>query len=222
MSLTRKTKVWVLAIFLVPLFVTVSYVLFVVGSAAEKTVMALQSVTHYEHQGLKLESIPPEWLSHLLAVEDPNFFGHNGVDLSTPGAGLTTITQGLVKIHYFDEFKPGIAKLKQTILAMVLNSKITKKQQLMLFLNTARLGTVSAEPISGFSNAAVAYFGKGFSELTHREFISIVAMLVGPNRYNVAANPEENAKRVNRILAVLAGKCMPEGVRDVYYERCAA
>lgn len=27
-------------------------------------------------------------------------------------AGITTITQGLAKIFYFDHFKPGIAKLK--------------------------------------------------------------------------------------------------------------
>src|SRR5262245_3552880 len=33
----------------------------------------------------------------LLAVEDPGFFQHRGVDLSSPGQGMTTITQALVK-----------------------------------------------------------------------------------------------------------------------------
>jgi len=39
-------------------------------------------------------------------VEDPHSFEHGGVDFSTPGAGITTITQGLVKHLYFDQFKP--------------------------------------------------------------------------------------------------------------------
>jgi hypothetical protein len=46
---------------------------------------------------LRLEDLPPGWLEMLLAVEDPNFYHHNGMDLQTPGAGITTITQNLVK-----------------------------------------------------------------------------------------------------------------------------
>ena len=33
----------------------------------------------------------------LIKVQDPGFYNHNGIDLSTPGAGLTTITQAIVK-----------------------------------------------------------------------------------------------------------------------------
>lgn len=36
-------------------------------------------------------------LDALLKIEDPAFYRHKGVDLKTPGAGLTTITQSLVK-----------------------------------------------------------------------------------------------------------------------------
>lgn len=55
-------------------------------------------------------------LSILLAMEDPGFYTHKGVDLKTPGAGLTTITQVLVKKLYFKEFKPGLRKIKQILL----------------------------------------------------------------------------------------------------------
>ena len=222
MAMKGKTKIRLATIVLAPLLLAVAYVVFVVRSATEKTELVHRSVARYERFGLTLESVPAEWISHLLAVEDPGFYEHHGVDLTTPGAGLTTISQGLVKIHYFDDFEPGFAKLKQTILAIILDSELTKQQQLVLLLNTARLGTVHGETISGFPDAAEAYFGKGFSELSHREFISLVAMLVAPNRYHVAASPEENAERVNHILAMLAGRCKPEGFRDVYYKNCAA
>jgi membrane carboxypeptidase/penicillin-binding protein PbpC len=47
---------------------------------------------------LQPEALPQNFLDALLKVEDPNFHQHNGVDLHTPGAGWTTITQALVKI----------------------------------------------------------------------------------------------------------------------------
>ena len=38
---------------------------------------------------LTLEDFPAGWLGMLLVVEDPNFYNHNGMDLRTPGAGIT-------------------------------------------------------------------------------------------------------------------------------------
>ena len=158
--------------------------------------------------------------SNTHTVEDPGFYDHNGVDLSTPGAGMTTITQGLIKIHYFENFKPGIAKYKQSVLALVLDSRLTKEQQLLLFLNTARLGNLERKKVRGFGSAAEAYFSKPFHQLDRGEFISLVAMLVGPNQYNVAANPAKNAERAARIEAILSGECVAKGVSDVYYTEC--
>ena len=53
----------------------------------------------------------------LLKVQDPGFYDHSGIDLWTPGAGLTTITQAIVKKLYFNDFKSGIAKIKQSLIA---------------------------------------------------------------------------------------------------------
>ena len=58
---------------------------------------------------LTAKQLSEEQLRILLAVEDPNFFSHSGIDLSTPGAGLTTITQALAKRLYFEQFQPGLA-----------------------------------------------------------------------------------------------------------------
>ena len=44
----------------------------------------------------------------LLLLQDPNFYNHQGVDLKTAGAGLTTITQSLSKRLAFNNFNPGI------------------------------------------------------------------------------------------------------------------
>ncbi len=222
MALKKRTKIYLAAIVVAPLFFAVVCVLAILRSADQKTQALLNHVAKFEQHGLTPEVFPQSWLADLLAVEDPGFYGHNGVDLSTPGAGFTTITQGLVKIYHFDDFKPGIAKLKQTILAIELDSELSKRQQLVLFLNAARLGSIDGKNVSGFPNAAVAYFGKSVESLTRHEFLSLVAMLVGPNHYNLASNPEENRERVRRILAMLSGQCSPQGLSDVYYESCEA
>ncbi|MEM8963314.1 MAG: biosynthetic peptidoglycan transglycosylase [Acidobacteriota bacterium] len=219
--LKRRTAIRIAAVLLIPLTIASIYALVVVRSATETTQRVIETTESFESSGLTPESLPADWLDDLLAVEDPSFYRHNGVDLTTPGAGLTTLTQGLVKIHYFDDFQPGLGKIDQTILALHLDRALTKRQQLVLLLNTARLGTLAGQQVSGFASASIAYFDKDVDELTHNEFLSLVAMLVGPNHLNVMSNPEENQRRVRRILAMLAGECSPNGLTDVYYEECA-
>ena len=85
---------------------------------------------------LRPGDLSAEQLRILLAVEDPKFFSHPGVDLSTPGAGMTTITQGLVKFLYFDQFRPGLAKIRQSLLALGFDARTQKSTQLTIFLTS--------------------------------------------------------------------------------------
>lgn len=154
----------------------------------------------------------------LIKVQDPGFYDHDGVDLSTPGAGLTTITQAIVKKLYFDSFKPGIAKIKQSLIArFAVNELITKDQQLILFINTMYLGNVDNEPIVGLASAAKAYFGLPVNKLTDDQFISLVAMLVSPSTFHITKHPDWNSDRSNRIKAVIAGEYKPKGLMDQFY-----
>jgi membrane peptidoglycan carboxypeptidase len=167
--------------------------------------------------------LPPGRIEDLLAVEDPAFFHHQGVDVSTPGAGWTTITQGLAKDLYFDAFRPGpVAKLEQSLAALVLDARIPKERQLALFLGSAYLGESAEGAVNGFAPAARAWLGKDVGQLDRREFLSLVAMAIGPNEYGIVGHPARNAERVARIERLLAGECRPTGWRDVTYERCAS
>ena len=166
--------------------------------------------------------LPPGRIDDLLAVEDPAFRTHSGIDLSTPGAGWTTITQGLAKDLYFDPFRPGpLAKLEQSLAALVLDARTSKDRQLRLFLSRAYFGEIPAGSVNGFADAARVWIGKDIRQLDRREFLSLVAMVIGPNAYGIASQPERNAERLARIERLLAGECRPEGWRDVTYEACA-
>jgi membrane peptidoglycan carboxypeptidase len=165
---------------------------------------------------LDLEDLSERQLDILLAVEDPSFFEHNGMDLSTPGGGITTITQGLVKQFYFDKFKPGIAKIEQTLIAVfALDPLVSKEDQLRLFINFCYMG----EGIRGFEDAAQRYYGKPFGDLSEDEYISLVAMIIAPGTFSVQRYPERNHERVERIKKVVSGDYTPKGLFDLYYGR---
>ena len=153
----------------------------------------------------------------LLAIEDPEFFHHHGVDLATPGAGMTTITQGLVKLLYFpDGFQPGIAKIKQTLIARyAVDGFVSKQEQLELFLNSAYLGNDARKPVHGFAAAASRYFGKDFKSLTDPEFTALVVMLIAPDRLRPGSTA--HSARMQRVESYLAGHSRPASVLDVDY-----
>lgn len=172
---------------------------------------------------ITLAQIGERRLKMLLKVEDPGFFTHRGVDFSTPGQGRTTLTQALVKRLYFDGgFKPGFAKIEQSLIArFVFDPAVAKRDQLEIALNVASFGTIRRQPVIGFGAAARTFFGKPVTTLTDREFLMLVAMLVGPNALDPTRHPAENAERLARIEALLAGKCKPRDVDDVHYPDCA-
>ncbi len=154
----------------------------------------------------------------LLKVQDPNFDGHRGLDLSTPGAGLTTITQAIVKKLYFEEFKPGIAKIRQSLIArFVVNHMISKEDQLTLFINTMYFGKVNDTGVVGIQSAASTYHQKPIGRLTEDQYISLVAMLVMPGTFHLLDHPEWNQQRVLRIKALMDGRYQPKGLMDQFY-----
>jgi len=149
----------------------------------------------------------------LINVQDPGFYNHKGIDLSTPGGGLTTITQGIVKKLYFDNFKPGIAKIKQSLIArFVVNDLIQKDDQITLFINAMYLGNVDGKPIVGLESAAHAYYHQPVKRLTEQQYMSLIAMLVMPGTFHIIDHPEWNMDRTNRIKALVAGEYKPKGM----------
>ncbi len=154
----------------------------------------------------------------LIKVQDPGFYSHDGIDLSTPGAGLTTITQAIVKKLYFDSFKPGIAKIKQSLIArFVVNEMIPKDDQLTIFINTMYFGSVDGKHIVGLESAANAYYHQPVKKLNEDQYISLIAMLVMPKTFHIIEHSEWNLDRTNRIKALIAGKYKPKGLMDQFY-----
>ena len=175
-------------------------------------------VNNYITQGIleyNFSELPDEYQNILIQVQDPGFYNHKGVDLVTPGAGLTTITQSLAKSFYFKEFKQGWRKVPQTIYARyALHPNVEKEMQLDLFVNIIGFGNGTR----GILSASQFYYNKLPQELSEDEFISLIASLNNPKFLNPKDNPDANKERVRRIKKYLKGEYVPTSVFDIEYK----
>jgi membrane carboxypeptidase/penicillin-binding protein len=175
----------------------------------------VESVLESPGMVLKASDLSPGKFKILLTVQDPGFMTHNGVDFTTPGNGWTTLTQSVCKFIYFENFKPGIRKIKQTLLARyALNDLASKEEQITIYLNVLWFD----DNVRGFAAAARHFYGKPFSELSDDEFTALMAMVSLPRNLNPKTHPQANAERVRRIKAVLDGRYKPQGLFDIWYD----
>lgn len=174
----------------------------------------------------------------LLKIEDPTFYSHIGVDVST-GQGLTTITSSLARNIFlsgenlhgvkgsFQSFYRSVFEcckkvdLGRDMMALILNRNLSKNQQLQLFVSTIYMGGHKGQQLKGFPGAATSYFNKPLSELSDDEFISLVARLKAPNYFHPTRGPNHLEDRVSKIKKILSGKCKPGGWFDTKYAHCA-
>ncbi|POF34484.1 transglycosylase domain-containing protein [Roseibium marinum] len=159
-------------------------------------------------------------LEKLLMVQDPAFHQHAGLDFATPGAGITTVTQSLAKRVAFRKFKPGIGKIRQTGYAIGLERKLTKDQIMALWLDTLEMGRGPDGWMKGFFVASEAVYQRPPAELTGREFLSLVAVLIAPGAYDLRHEDARLEERIARIERLVSGDCTPQGNGDVWLEGC--
>ena len=167
---------------------------------------------------ITIQDLSKQQIDILLKVQDPGFYQHRGIDLSTPGAGLTTLAQAIVKKLYFANFKSGPAKFKQSLIARyVAGAMISKEDQITLFVNMIYFGKVATRPAVGLAAAARIYYQQPVSELTEDQYISLIAMIIMPTTFHLLDHPAWNRERSRRIKELVAGKYQPRGLMDQYY-----
>lgn len=171
-------------------------------------------------RGMGGTALGADHLAILLAVQDPDFTNHHGVDFSTPGAGATTITQSLSKRLAFKEFRPGVGKIRQTGYALGLESRLSKEQILALWLDTLEMGKGPDGWMKGFYSASLAIYRQQPVKLSDADFIRLVAVLIAPGSYTLTEADPALEERVGRIERLVSGKCKPAGHGDVWLEGC--
>ena len=125
-----------------------------------------------------LKSIPKDLQQATIAIEDENFYEHDGVDFSAIvratvenveageiEQGASTITQQLVRNLYIKKPEDTLErKLTEAKWSMEFEEDYTKDEILEKYLNTATYGTNSGDTAVGVEAASQIYFNKGVDE----------------------------------------------------------
>ncbi|MET0207976.1 MAG: PBP1A family penicillin-binding protein [Burkholderiaceae bacterium] len=165
---------------------------------------------------LPLDKIPKRMQDALLAVEDANFYEHQGISVtgmaraamanmfSSRSQGASTITQQLARDFYLTKKKLYTRKFVEILLALKIENQLSKDKILEVYMNQIYLG----QRAYGFEAAAQAYFGKSLKDLS----IGETAMLAGLPQNPYYANPVTNLARAKRRQAVVLARMQDVGM----------
>lgn len=157
------------------------------------------------------ESEMPESIREAtVAIEDKDFYKHNGLDFSgifrsiivdiTRGGkaqGGSTITQQFVKNALLSPKKTFTRKIKEAILSIELEQIKSKDEILALYLNEIPYGS----NIYGIQEAAKYYFGKDAKDLTLSESATLAALPQAPTYYSpYGTHTDALFARKNKVL----------------------
>ena len=134
-------------------------------------------------------TLPPLVTAAFVAVEDRHFYTHFGMDPAGTGRaavvnltrghvvqGGSTITQQLAKTYVGDERSYG-RKLREGLVALALELRLTKNEILSRYLSTAYFGSGAY----GLRAAARTYFDKPPEELSLSEAAMLAGLLKAPS-----------------------------------------
>ncbi len=164
------------------------------------------------------EQIAPVIKEAVLAVEDKDFYNHNGIQvrstirgvlvtimnrlgLSNTGTqGGSTITQQVIKNALLTQERAVSRKLKEWILAIKLEQQLSKDEILTLYLNEVPFGGT----LYGIEEASQAFFGVPATEITLAQAAYLAAIPNAPTFFSpYGPNRERLDARKNLILQLM-------------------
>jgi penicillin-binding protein 1A len=155
------------------------------------------------------DEIPPRLIEALVAIEDTVFFEHEGVNYEAIfravvkdlqhmklKEGASTLTQQLIKNTVLSSEKKLKRKINEAILAIRLESRLTKEEILERYLNEIYFG----HRYYGVKTAAQGYFRKSLSDLNLKEIAMLVGLPKAPSTYDPTKHKDLSYSRANTVL----------------------
>ena len=156
-----------------------------------------------------LGAVSERLVQAVVMAEDAGFFGHEGFDFhemreafernweeGRTVRGASTITQQLAKNLFLSTKRSYSRKLEEAILTHRLESTLSKRRILEIYLNVIEWGP----GVYGAEAASRRVFGKGAASLDAAEAALLAAMIPNPIRLDPCERPESVRTRQERIL----------------------
>lgn len=170
----------------------------------------LASFHSEEHrQTVELNEISPELKRAVLAIEDSNFYYHEGINPTSVARailvnyrsggvveGASTLTMQLAKNMFLSHQRSYSRKLAEAILALRIEQVFSKDEILDMYLNNIYWGHNNY----GVQTAAKSYFNKPASELNLAESAMMAGIIQAPEAFSPFANYEIAKRRQALVL----------------------
>ncbi len=146
-----------------------------------------------QHLQITSDEIPKDLKNAIVAIEDKDFYKHGGFDPLTiiripfnyvfrkgRVVGGSTLTQQLIKLAYLDSSRNITRKIKEFVLAVEIEKRLTKDEILTEYLNIAPYGGT----LEGVGAAARSYFDKNIEDLDLLESAILAGLPQAPSVYS--------------------------------------
>jgi penicillin-binding protein 1A len=165
----------------------------------------------YRGEPVTADRLPANLAKAVVAVEDRRFYSHHGVDLRgvlrsawhnlwrQSVEGGSTITQQLARLNYLSNERSLRRKVQEVMLALWLESRLSKQEILTRYLNGVYFGAGAI----GADAAAKRYFGKKATDLDIAEAAVLAGLIRAPSHLAPSRNPKAARRRGEVVLEAM-------------------
>lgn len=160
-----------------------------------------------------LNAYPPLLIDAVLLMEDRRFYTHHGVDgraiIRAAWAnvqhgsivqGGSTLTQQLTRSRYLTHERTFLRKIKEVLLALGMETVLSKQEILERYLNEVYLGHRGTYEIRGIAAAARSYLGQEPGTLRPAEVALLVGLIRSPNTVSPLVSLQRARDRRDIVL----------------------
>ena len=161
------------------------------------------------NDSVPLDEIPDSLIKATLATEDRRFFEHWGIDVIGTARALFTnlqanevvqggssITQQVAKNLFLSSERSMQRKIKEAFLALLLESRLSKREILKLYFDRAYMGGGAF----GVEAASQYYFGKSVRQINLAELALLAGLFKAPTKFAPHVNLPASRARTNDVL----------------------
>jgi 1A family penicillin-binding protein len=159
---------------------------------------------------VRLSDLPPYIAKATVAIEDKDFYHHNGISIVSGVArafrdtfirdqgvqGGSTITQQLVKTALLSPERTLLRKFREAIIALETERVYTKDEILEMYLNQVPYGGSAY----GIEEASQKFFGKDAKDINLSEAALLAGLPQAPTTYSPFSNFDAAINRRNQVL----------------------
>ncbi len=156
-----------------------------------------------------IDKISPDLKRALLAIEDSNFYTHQGVNATGIGRALvanvnkggvseggSTLTMQLIKNLFLSQKREFTRKLAEAVLSIRLEQVFRKDEILAMYMNQVYWGHNNY----GAETAAQSYFGKSAADLNLAEGAMMAGLIQSPERWSPHVSLKKSKERQAVVL----------------------